>query len=436
MGYACSPLVITLGTGQEDQRVIDPEVPEGGPGRPAHPASVAEAEIVGLIDPLRRYALAHSPQPADAEDVVQEVLVRMLDVRDRLTPGTGLAYAIVTARNLIATRARSTAVFRRNRHRLIDLREPAEPEEVVIGASEREALRAALGELPPEQREALLAHVLEEEPVAALAVKDGTSPGSMAAQLARTRARLRVDYVVGVRSVRLPTARCRPVLLALSASDLRRQGALRAGAHLLTCKTCAELAPPLMERQRALVALLPWLGLGPALGFLRRVFRQPSVQVGAAGTAVVAAGVGAVLWASHPDPAPPPVRPPAPSVGLYRVPGGQSLLPVPADLASMSGSKVTGRSVPVASVPANEGFWVGDRARGRVWVRLNTSGRESKVTIKAGDVITFTGVLARNDADFARREGVSAAEGASLLKREGAHIVVGTSSLRIVRPAG
>jgi hypothetical protein len=109
---------------------------------------------------------------------------------------------------------------------------------------------------------------------------------------------------------------------------------------------------------------------------------------------------------------------------------------VPADLASMSGSKVSGRSVPVASVPANEGFWVGDRARGRVWVRLNTSGRESKVTIKAGDVITFTGVLARNDADFARREGVSAAEGASLLKREGAHIVVGTSSLRIVRPAG
>jgi len=408
----------------------DPDAAEGGTSRPGSSAPLAEAEIVGLIEPLRRYVMAHSRQPADAEDIVQEVLVRMLDVGDGLTAGSSLAYAIVTARNQMATQARSTATFRRNRHRLIDLREPAEPEDVVIGASEREALWAALGQLPAGQRDALLAHVVEEEPVAAIAAREDTSPGSVAAQLGRTRARLRVDYVVAVRSRRLPTARCRPVLLALSAGDLRRQSALRAGNHLLTCKTCAELAPPLLERQRALVALLPWLGLGPVLGFLRRAFSHSSVQVGAATTAVATAGVGAFLWAQSPTPPPAPVAP-APSAGVFRVPDGQSLLPVPADLASMEGDKVSGRRVPVSSVPANEGFWVGDRTRGRIWVQLQTDGQESKATIKPGDTISFTGVLARTDADFAEREGVSAAEGASLLTREGAHIVVKTSALKI-----
>ena len=413
--------------------------PDGDTGAPGPSAPVAEAEIVDLIDPLRRYALARSRQPDDAEDVVQEVLLRMLDVRDRLTSGSALAYAIVTARNLMTTQARSTATFWRHRHRLIDLREPARPDDVVIDESEREALQAALSLLPPGRREALLAHVLDEEPVTAIAAREEASPGSVAAQLGRTRARLRVDYVVAARGVRLPTPRCRPVLLALSAGDLRRQSALRADGHLLTCRTCAELAPPLLERQRVLVALLPWLGLGPVLGFLRRAFRHTSVQVGTATTAVAAAGVGVAVWASSPQPAPPPtVQPsaaPTPTTGVFRLPGGQSLLPVPAGLAGTAGERVSGRSVPVSSVPANEGFWVGSGTKNRIWVQLQTDGHESKVTVEPGDIITFTGVLVPTGADFAGREGVSASEGAALLTREGAHIEVRTSALKVSQKA-
>jgi hypothetical protein len=42
----------------------------------------------------------------------------------------------------------------------------------------------------------------------------------------------------GLRRVELPTARCQPVLLALSAGDRRRQLALDAGGHLMQCPTC------------------------------------------------------------------------------------------------------------------------------------------------------------------------------------------------------
>jgi serine/threonine-protein kinase RsbT len=45
-------------------------------------------------------------------------------------------------------------------------------------------------------------------------------PGAVRIQLARTRARLGLDYLLALRRVELPTARCRPALLALAA----RQG--------------------------------------------------------------------------------------------------------------------------------------------------------------------------------------------------------------------
>ncbi len=79
----------------------------------------------------------------------------------------------------------------------------------------------------------------------------------MAAQLARARARMRVEYVLVLRGVELPSDSCRSVLLALSIGDQRRQKALDAGSHLLSCATCAELSEPLLARKRVLVGLLP-----------------------------------------------------------------------------------------------------------------------------------------------------------------------------------
>src|SRR4029453_12856016 len=47
-----------------------------------------------------------------------------------------------------------------------------------------------------------------------------------------------------------PTTLCRPVLLALSAGDRRRQRDLDAGGHLLACTWGARLRGPLLDRRR------------------------------------------------------------------------------------------------------------------------------------------------------------------------------------------
>jgi anti-sigma regulatory factor (Ser/Thr protein kinase) len=59
-----------------------------------------------------------------------------------------------------------------------------------------------------------------------------------------------VEYLLELEQAEPPTARCRPVLLALSAGDRRRQRDLDAGGHLLACSWCARLSEALLDRRR------------------------------------------------------------------------------------------------------------------------------------------------------------------------------------------
>jgi serine/threonine-protein kinase RsbT len=70
----------------------------------------------------------------------------------------------------------------------------------------------------------------------------------VAAQLNRTRARLRVEYLLALEQVDPPTDRCRPVLFALSSGDRRRQREVDAAGHVLQCSVCARLSGPLTAR--------------------------------------------------------------------------------------------------------------------------------------------------------------------------------------------
>jgi serine/threonine-protein kinase RsbT len=72
----------------------------------------------------------------------------------------------------------------------------------------------------------------------------------VAAQLNRTRARLRVEYLLAIERVEPPTEWCRPVLLAISGGDRRRQREVDAARHLLECALCARLSEPLVGRGR------------------------------------------------------------------------------------------------------------------------------------------------------------------------------------------
>ena len=110
--------------------------------------------------------------------------------------------------------------------------------------------------------------------------------------------------------------------------------------------------------------------------------------------------------------------------------GGQSLLPVPSAsaLSAMAGQRVTGTSVPVESVVSNEAFWVATSKQDRVFVRLER-GSESPFKVRAGENVSFSGVLTRADAGLAEELGVTRAEGAQLLARQGSYVDVKSGTL-------
>ena len=101
----------------------------------------------------------------------------------------------------------------------------------------------ALGRLSERERETLLAHEVSGQDTRSLAAELGLTAGAVAAQLNRTRARLRVEYLLALEQAEPPTDRCRPVLLALSSGDRRRQREVDAARHLLECDLCARAEP-------------------------------------------------------------------------------------------------------------------------------------------------------------------------------------------------
>lgn len=397
----------------------------------------AADDVIALIDPLRRIAAARLTNRHDVDDVVQETLTRVLAAHHRLDDASLLAYAIVVVRNLIASQHRDRERARQNAPRLIDLTSPTRPDESLLAEEERLALAEALSRLPDQQREDLVAHVVHERPLTDVSAGRRASPQAAAAQLSRTRARVRLDYVLALRKVELPTPQCRPVLLALSAGDHRRQRATGAHRHLLTCQTCAEVSPPLLSRERALAGVAPWAAAGLLWDRFLWLMQRPKAQVATTG-AVTAAGVlaGAIFLtpAAEQPGRPAPMASPrnlAPVAGMLAT-RERSLLPVPGDLRRLAGESVRARQVRVLSVPADEGFWVGRSPGERVWVQLNRRAESGRV-VRAGQLASFTGRLRAHGPAFPDRVGVAADEGGRQLARQGAHIRVARAELEIDR---
>lgn len=384
--------------------------------------------IVELAPLIRRVVGARVHDPQVINDLVQETFARLLQARPRLDDDALAPFAVILARNVAVSFVRSRRVEDRHLHRLVDLRQPDRPEEHALQREEAQAITAGLASLPVRDRTALLANQIEGADTTALAAQFGVTPGAIAAQLARARAKLRVNYVLAIRGVDLPTTRCRSVLNALSAGDRRRQRALDAGGHLLACSTCAALSEPLVKRHRALAGVLP-VGLAEPVATLRGWLRDhPGPATAGTGAVVVGALLVAGILVAGPDKQ---ERPPPVPADRTLTSEGQAILPLAGrpPLARYAGKGVQGRGVRVQTVAANEGFWVGTSARDRVWVQL-TRTRESPFAVKAGQRVWFTGRMVANPADFPRRVGVTTAEGASLLRQQGHHIEVQADRLR------
>lgn len=216
----------------------------------SHPAPgpVGGPDVAVLVALVRRVVGARVSDPTAAEDLVQETLVRVLAAVERGAVEAVEPYAIITARNLVATMWKERDRHRRNQHRAADLRPVAIPDEDLLAREEHEALAAAMTRLPEHEQALLLAHEVEGRDTRSLADEAGSSAGAVAAQLNRTRARLRVEYLLQMERADLPSAQCRPVLLAVSGGDRRRQAEVDARQHLLECVVCARLSEPLIER--------------------------------------------------------------------------------------------------------------------------------------------------------------------------------------------
>jgi RNA polymerase sigma factor (sigma-70 family) len=208
----------------------------------------AQSDVTSLIPMVRRIIAARVRDDVVADDLVQETLARVLAAAPRVEAGMLEPYAIVTARNVVASLWREQDRHRRNQHRVVDLLAPDAPDTGLLAQEEQSAVARALERLPGQDREMLLAHEVTGQDTRSLAGELGSTAGAVAAQLNRARARLRVEYLLALDHAEPPTDRCRPVLLALSGGDRRRQREVDAGRHLLECDVCARMSQPLLAR--------------------------------------------------------------------------------------------------------------------------------------------------------------------------------------------
>ena len=237
-------------------------------------------DVDTLLPILRRVVGARVANDADAEDLVQEALARVLQHQDRIEDGMLEPYAISTARNLVATMWRNDARQRSNRHRLHAPSDAETPEEQLLAGEDQEAMGRALEEFTEEERYLLLAHETEGRSLASLAGKLGTTVGALGARIHRLRARLRAGYLLALED-EPPTDRCRTVLIAFSIRDRRRQREADAEMHLLECDFCARVSRPLLELddQRATEIRIP-VSADPDIVTARQAARRVAAEAG------------------------------------------------------------------------------------------------------------------------------------------------------------
>jgi RNA polymerase sigma factor (sigma-70 family) len=394
-------------------------------------------EVVAVEPVIRRVVAARAVNPSDVDDLVQDCLERMLMARERLAPETVLPYAVVVARNLVTAHAKAAMRHAAVAPRVLDLAEPERPEDLLLAGESRDAMLAALGGLSDRERRDLLAYYADGDgsPTTSSVPE---SRGAVRVRMARTRAKLRLEYLLAFRRLELPSPVCRSVLLAISAGDTRRQRDLDAGRHLLHCETCAALSEPLDRRSVALTAIAIPGGL--AAWAAGRAMSHP-VQATALGAASAAVATGVILGLQPHAPATPlaaqptvssaPARPaPDPVIAKLSV-AGQAVTDARAgqSLRSLIGRTATASGAAVVAAVTRNGFWIGSSG-GRVWVQL--VGPLRSLRIQAGDRVSFAGRMAGNPPAYSAQDGLTGSD-AALLARQGAHLAVSTTRISVTR---
>jgi RNA polymerase sigma factor (sigma-70 family) len=241
---------------------------------------------------VRRALAARTNDQHLIDDLTQETILRVTRSARQLSDDERRAYAVVTARNLLVSHHRARSVHDRHLHRLVQYESATDPEQRTIDKEESEALAAAMTRIDPDERELLVRHEVSGTDLATLADEANVTRGAIAMRLARARANLRLEFLLVFRRLRLPTERCRPVLLAIAAGDRRRQTQLDAEGHVESCEVCATLVEPMTERDRRVAGWL-FVPVADAVRRVQRAFHDHWLQVASA--VIVAVGAGGLF---------------------------------------------------------------------------------------------------------------------------------------------
>ena len=178
-------------------------------------ASYREA-LIAAVPNLRAFAFSLASNPHRTDDLVQETILRAWEKRDRFTPGTNLmAWLFTILRNSFYSEHRKLTREVEDADGALASRLVSVPEQT--GRLEVQDLRAALMQISPEQREALLLVGAEgmsyEEAAAVCRVKVGTIKSRV------NRARTQISELMGYSAADLGVD-----ALVASASQVRGSG--------------------------------------------------------------------------------------------------------------------------------------------------------------------------------------------------------------------
>lgn len=159
--------------------------------------------ILDLLTPLRRYAFALTRNRAEADDLVQDALLRGHEQRRQLAPGKApgpwlraiLRHRFLDRRRHDQAQSRREAQFAELIPQVVEA-----PQDTTLRLSQ---LRGAFLELPDDQREALSLVAVEGLSYAEAGITLGVPPGTVMSRVSRARARLR-DFEDGVAAPRPP----------------------------------------------------------------------------------------------------------------------------------------------------------------------------------------------------------------------------------------
>jgi RNA polymerase sigma-70 factor (ECF subfamily) len=166
-------------------------------------AGFSAADAEHCIPRLRRYALALTGTREAADDLTQDTLERAWRKRTLWQPGTDLrAWLFTVMHNVYVNRVRSMRIT----ESLDDAGPAADAVDAMPGGSAADSgvvlgeLKAALGQLAPEQREVVLLVGLEQLSYVEAATALDIPVGTVMSRLSRGRERLRQLLDAGART--------------------------------------------------------------------------------------------------------------------------------------------------------------------------------------------------------------------------------------------